>query len=129
MDMHLLLTSLEAIECVCTQEKANAHSGKKATIKSKMGTKQSSTRSMTRVPKKVRFEKHCNLCKKHGGMHTTHATKDCCKYEEDRLVKANFHAAKKASKKPNPTEQSFAQLSNKLDKLKKTFKKVSLKSK
>jgi hypothetical protein len=47
-------------------------------------------------------------------------TKDCCKYKS---------AAKKAGKKPNPAKQSFAQLSKKLDKLEKSLKKVSLKSK
>jgi hypothetical protein len=44
-------------------------------------------------------------------------------------VKANFRAAKKAGKKPNPAKQFFAQLSKKLDKLKKFLKKASLKSK
>ncbi len=33
LDMHSLLTSLEAIERICTQEKANAQSGEKATHK------------------------------------------------------------------------------------------------
>ena len=45
------------------------------------------------------------------------------------MVKANFHATKKAGKKPNPAKQSFAQLSKKLDKLEKTLKKASHKSK
>jgi hypothetical protein len=44
-------------------------------------------------------------------------------------VKANFHTAKKAGKKPNPAKQLFAQLSEKLDKLEKTLKKASHKSK
>ncbi len=44
-------------------------------------------------------------------------------------MKSDFHAAKKASKKPNPAKQSFAQLSEKLDKLEKSLKKASLKSK
>jgi hypothetical protein len=39
MDMHLLLTSLEAIEHVCTQEKANTSSGKRASQKNKTETK------------------------------------------------------------------------------------------
>jgi hypothetical protein len=79
--------------------------------------------------KKVHFEKSCELCKKFGGVHTTHATKDCRTYEKDGTVKANFRAAKKAGKKPNPEKQSFAQLSKKLDKLEKTVKKASHKSK
>jgi hypothetical protein len=48
---------------------------------------------------------------------------------EDGTVKANFHIAKKAGKKINPAKQSFAQLSKKLDKLEKSLKKASLKSK
>jgi hypothetical protein len=44
-------------------------------------------------------------------------------------LKANFCTAKKADKKPNPVKQSFAQLSKKLDKLEKTLKKASHKSK
>jgi hypothetical protein len=44
------------------------------------------------------------------------------------MLKANFHATRKADKKPNPTKQSFAQLSKKLDKLEKTFSKASPKS-
>jgi hypothetical protein len=45
------------------------------------------------------------------------------------MAKVNFCAAKKAGKKPNPAKQSFAQLSEKLDKLEKTLKKASHKSK
>ncbi len=72
--------------------------------------------------KKVCFERSCELYKKHGGAHTTHATKDCHRYKKDGTVKANFRAAKKAGKKPNPAKQSFAQLSKKSDKLEKTNK-------
>ncbi len=129
VDMRLLLTSLEAIECVCTQEKANTSSSKKAFQTNKTGTKRPSTGATKQVHKKVRFVKHCNLCKKHGGTHTTHNTKDCCRYKKDRTVKAYFRAAKKSGKKPDPAKQSFAQFSKKLDKLKKTLTKASLKSK
>ncbi len=45
------------------------------------------------------------------------------------MAKADFQAAKKAGKKPNPAKQSFAQLSKKFDKLEKTLKKASHKSK
>jgi hypothetical protein len=84
---------------------------------------------MKQVPNKVHFKKSCNLCKKHGGVHTTHATKDCCRFKKDGMVKANFHTAKTAGKKPNPAKQLFAQLSKKSGKLEKTLKKASLKSK
>jgi hypothetical protein len=127
--MHLLLTSLEAIEHICTQKKANASSGKRASQRNKTGTKRPSTGAMKQVPKKVHFKKHCDLLKNHGGMHTMHNTKDCHRYEKNRTVKANFCTAKKVGKRPNPANQSFAQLSKTLEKLKKTLKKASIKSK
>jgi hypothetical protein len=46
----------------------------------------------------------------------------CCKYEKDRSEKANFCATKKSRKKPNPTKNSFAQMSKKLEKLEKAIK-------
>ncbi len=67
MDMHLLLMCLKAIESVCTQEKFNTQSNKKATNKGKKEIKRPGTESTARVPKKACTEKHCNLCKKHGG--------------------------------------------------------------
>jgi hypothetical protein len=39
-------------------------------------------------------------------------------------MKADFHATKKAGKKPNPAKQSFAQLSEKLDKLERVLRKL-----
>jgi hypothetical protein len=38
--------------------------------KGKKGEKHPGTNSTARVPKKFHFEKHCNLCKKHGGAYT-----------------------------------------------------------
>jgi hypothetical protein len=127
-DMHLLLTSLEAIEHICTHEKTSAQS-EKASNKGKKGNKRPGTEPMARVPKKACTKKHCNLCKKNGGTHTTHNTKDCCKYDKHRKEKADFCTAKKGGKKPNLARQIFTQLSKKLDKLKKALKKSSLKSK
>jgi hypothetical protein len=129
MDMHSLQASLEAIERVCTPEKAHAPSREKASQKNEAGAKRPRNGATKQAHKKVRFEKTCELCKKHGGTHTTHATKDCHKYEKDGTAKADFRTAKKAGKKPNPVKQSFAQLSKKLDKLEMTLKKASHKSK
>jgi hypothetical protein len=125
MNLCLLLTSLEAFERVCTQEKAKSESSRKTSNKCRNGKKQSGTESRARVPKRVRFEKHCILCKKHGSTHTTHNTKDCCRYGNDGKLKANVCAAKKGGKKPNPKRQNFAQLSKKLDKLEISLRKVS----
>ncbi len=58
-----------------------------------------------------------------------HATKDCHRYNKDRMVKADFCGAKMAGKKPNPAKKSFPQLTKKLDKLEKSLKNASLKSK
>jgi hypothetical protein len=129
MDMGTLQASLEAIGCVCTHEKAHVPSGRKASHKNKAGAKWPSNRATKQAHKKVCFEKSCKLCKKYGGMHTMHATKDWRKYEKNGMAKANFRAAKKAGKKPNPARQSFAQLSEKLDNLEKTLKRASHKSK
>jgi hypothetical protein len=57
----------------------------------------------------------------------THNTCDCHWFEKDGTGKLDFSATKKGGKKPNPTKQSFAQLSNKLDKLEKVIKKKDTK--
>jgi hypothetical protein len=129
-DMRSLLQSLEAIERVCGQEgsnKSNPSRDKKPLHNKKKGTKRPGTESL-RVPKKVPTEKHCDLCKKHGGAYTTHNTRNCRRFEKDGTEKANFRAAKKGRTKPNPTKQSFAKLSKKLDKLEKVLKKRDPKS-
>ena len=77
MDLSLFLTFLEAIERICTCEKAKLESSMKASHKRKKGNKHPGTKSMVRVPKKVHFKKHCNLCKRHEGRYTTHNTCDC----------------------------------------------------
>ena len=64
-------------------------------------------------PKKAKkgwTEKHCSLCKKHGGTHTTHNTKECRHYNKDG-------SHKKAGGTPKPNKpasgkdgMNFAQL-------------------
>jgi len=124
-----LLQSLEAIKRVCGQErssKSNPSRDKKASHSEKKGTKRPDTEN-PRVPKKVRTEKHCNLSKKHGGAYTMHNTRDCRRFKKDGTEKSNFRSAKKGGKNPNPVKQSFAQLSDKLDKLEKVLKKQDTK--
>ena len=128
--MHSLLLSLQAIKHICGQEgsdKSNASCNEKALHSDKKGTKRPDTDNSDRVPKKACAKKHCNLCKKHGGTYTTHNTCDCSQFEKDGTEKFDFRAAKKGGKKPNPTRQSFAQLSKKLDKLEKVIKKKDTK--
>ncbi len=76
-----------------------------------------------RVPKKIQFEKNCDLCKKNGGTHTTHMTRECRKYQKDGTEKSSFCAAKKGGKKNYPVNQNFVQLTEKIKKLEKALKK------
>ncbi len=99
MNMRLLLILLEAIKHLCTYEKGKLDShekSEKSSNKGKKGKKHPGTNFTARVPKKVHFDKHCNLCKKHGGTYTTHNTHDCCRFEKDGKQKSDFRATKKA---------------------------------
>jgi hypothetical protein len=70
------------------------------------------------------------LCKKHGGAHATHNTSDYRKYDKDGKLKKGFgkgqHGNKTLDKK---TASAFAQLSTKVEKLKKANKKLKKSSK
>jgi hypothetical protein len=126
MDMRLLLTLLKVIEPVCTHEKGKPDDNEKSdksSYNAKKGKKRPGTNSTVRAPKKVQFEKHCNMCKKHGGAHTIHTTRECRKYEKDGTEKSSFCTAKKGGKKNYPVNQNFVQLTEKIDKLEKAMKK------
>jgi hypothetical protein len=135
MVMRLLLMSLEAIERICTYKEGkldNFEKFDKSSNKGEKGKKCPGTDSMVRVPKKVHFEKHCDLCKKHRlhrGAHTTHMTCNCCRFEKEGTEKFSFRAAKKGRKKSYPVNQNFAQLTKKIDKLEIALKKSGKKGK
>jgi hypothetical protein len=129
MDNCLLLTLLEVIECVCTYKKGKLESSEKSSHKSKKGKKCPGTEATIRVPKKVCFVKHCDLCKKHGGAYTMHNTRECRRFEKDGKEKSNFRAAKKGGKKGNPINHNFVQLTEKIEKLEKALKKSGKKGK
>jgi hypothetical protein len=130
MDMRTLLTLLEAIKLVCTHEKGKPdEKSKKSSFNRKKGKKRPGTDPTVRVPKKVQFEKNCNLCKKHGGAHTTHTTRECGKYEKDGTEKSSFRATKKGGQKNYPVNQNFAQLTEKIEKLEKALIKNQKKGK
>jgi hypothetical protein len=132
MDMRLLLTLLEAIEHICTYEKGKSDTFKKSnksSNKGKKGKKHPGTNSTVRVPKKDCFEKHCNLCKKHGGAHTKHNISHCHRFEKDGKEKSSFRAAKKGGYNWNPVNQNLTQLTNKIKKLEKALKKSGKKGK
>jgi hypothetical protein len=130
MDMRMLLTLLEAIERLCTPDKGKQEEkAQKASFNGKKGKKRPGTNPTARVPKKVRFAKNCNLCKKHGGAHATHSNNECCKYEKDGTEKSSFRSAKKGGKKGYALKQNFAQLTEKIEKLEKALKKSAKKGK
>jgi hypothetical protein len=104
-------------------------SSEKSSHKSEKGKKRPGTKATVRVPKKVCFEKHCDLCKKHGGTYTMHNTRECHRFEKDGKEKSNFRAAKKGGKKGNPVNQNFTQLTKKIKKLEKALKKTGKKGK
>ncbi len=127
--MRFLLISLEAIERVCTYKKGELESSEKSSHKSKKGKKCPGTKATIRVPKKVCFEKHCNLCKKHGGAFTTHNTRECRRFEKDGKEKSDFHTTKKGGKKGYPVNNNFAQLTEKFKKHERVMKKSGKKGK
>jgi hypothetical protein len=129
MHMHLLLFLLKAIECICTYKKGKLESSEKSSHKSEKGKKRPGTEATVRVPKNFCFEKHCDLCKKHGGAYTMHNTRDCHRFEKDGKEKSDFRAAKKGGKKDSPIKSNFAQLTKKIEKLEKGLKKSSKKGK
>ncbi len=127
--MRSLLISLEVIERVCTYEMDKSESSKKSFHKSEKGKKRPGTEATIRVPKKACFEKHCDLCKKHGDAFTTYNTRECHRFEKDGKKKSDFCTAKKGSKKNCPVNHNFAQLTEKIEKLKKALKKSGKKGK
>jgi hypothetical protein len=78
------------------------------------------------IPKKPHKDaKHCSLCKKHGGAHTTHNMSDCRKYEKDGKIKKGFGKGQHGSTASNKkTPSAFTQLLAKVVKLEKANEKL-----
>jgi hypothetical protein len=97
-----LLGILENVEKVVAnsnaKEKAEKKNTEKATGKRKKGNCKGSSSMDHYIPKKVRVKKSFTLCQKHGGVHTTHNTGECCKYEKDGTLKKSF--SRKAAIEP-----------------------------
>ncbi len=83
--------------------------------------------STDRILKKAKssLDRFCQLCKEHGGPHTTHNTKDCRKYKKD-CSKKKFGCVDTQS--AGRTGNSFAKLTDKLSKLEKSVKKSAKKA-
>ena len=123
-----LLTVLENIEkcdkgaSAPSKATSNGHStGASNGNSDKSGKRKGMNSSSDRIPKKARNEKHCVLCKQHGGAHTTHNTNECKRYNKDGTLKKGW--SKPASGSAKPDHQSFAQLSKQVAKLKAAYKK------
>jgi hypothetical protein len=105
-----LLGVLENVEKVVAnsnaKEKAVKENTDKATGKRKKGKCKGSSSTDYRIPKKVRVEKSCVLCQKHGGVHTTHNTSECRKYKKDGTLKKSFS-------KRQPLDQSAMAITRK----------------
>jgi hypothetical protein len=103
INMHSIQASLEAIERIVPLRKPVHHPAR--SFSQEQGRSQAAQYwSHKSGSQESPSEKYCKLCKKHGGMHITHTTKDCRKYKKNGMAKADFHAAKKAGKKPNPAK-------------------------
>jgi hypothetical protein len=66
-----------------------------------------------RIPKKAKkgwTDKHCSLCKKHGGAHTTHNTKECRRYNSDGSQKKPAHKPKADKAGREKAGQNYAQI-------------------
>ena len=128
-----LLGVLENVEKVVAnsdaKERSKEKGTEKATGKREKGKRKNTGSSEYRIPKKVRFEKSCALCQKHGGAHTTHNTGECRKYEKDGTPKKSFNGKATVGKKHNGKGKkdhanSFAQFMERFSKLEKAVKKT-----
>ena len=96
--VHKLLEALECIEKAfltkknCEKPKSGAPGGG--------SSKKRMVSFSDQIPKKsCKYEKHCTLCKKHGGAQNTHKTGDCKKYNLGGTPKKAF-AGKRAQRNP-----------------------------
>ena len=106
-----LLLVLENIENNAELEAkpTNANKAKGPEGKRKM---ESIDSRIPKKPKKVTWsEKHCVLCKKHGGPHKSHNTRDCRRYNKDGTpIKKNGGAGKPHFKERKEEGANFAQI-------------------
>jgi hypothetical protein len=122
---------LKALECIKKAFPTDKEcEGPTANVNGGGSSKKRMVALRDRIPKRSRRDaKHCVLCKQHGGAHNTHNTGECHKYEKDGTPKKAF-AGKSVQHNPHnrnvPCEHntSYAQLSVKIVKLKKSNKKL-----
>jgi hypothetical protein len=83
---------MEVLEAFKHIEKAfptdKEHDGSHGSVKAGDSTKKKMVSFSKHMPKKHCADaKHCVLCKKHQGAHTTHNTTEGCKYKKDGTPK------------------------------------------
>ena len=123
-----LLLVLENIENNAELEvkPTNANKSKGPEGKRKM---ESIDSRIPKKPKKVTWsKKHCVLCKKHGGPHKSHNTRDCRRYNKDGTpIKKNGGAGKPHFKERKEEGANFVQIIK--AKVKKALRKTMQKQK
>jgi hypothetical protein len=124
-----LLNDLEKIKKAFPMERDQ--SAKKGKANTSKPNKRKMVSPKEPIPKKAcKVAKHCALCKKHGGAHAMHNMPDCCKYDKDGKLKKGFGKGQHGSTAHDKKNSSaFAQLSAKVERLKKANKKLKKSSK
>ncbi len=72
------------------KEKAAKESVEKATGKYDKGKHKGANLHENRIPKKAKIKKNCALCQKYRGVHTTHNTGECHKYDTYGTLQKSF---------------------------------------
>lgn len=129
--MRELINVLENIEKVMASQAREKPAALKSNKETNGGTEKGGAKrpgldANGRIPKKAKTTKFCQLCKTHGGAHTTHNTSDCRRYNKDGTKKPNF---KNSSGNESHKNSAFAQLTAKIEKLEKSLKKRTKSSK
>eukprot|EP00804_Cyclotella_cryptica_P017042 CCRYP_003297-RA/>CCRYP_003297-RA protein AED:0.33 eAED:0.33 QI:0/-1/0/1/-1/1/1/0/162 len=93
-----LLLILERIEVAHPVDERQSSSKPAKAQGAEQPSKKFARRRIPKKPKQARTEytrvdKNCELCKKHGGMHTTHNTAECCRYNKGGTPTRYFRAS------------------------------------
>jgi hypothetical protein len=130
MDLRSLLTSLEAIKQVCTHEKAKSESSKKLLTRARKERNILVPSLQPGFPRKSSSKSiaTCARSMEVRTVYTTYITCVCCRFEKGGKEKSDICTTKKGGKKENLVNQNFAQLTKKIEKLKKVLKKSSTKA-
>ena len=131
-----LLLILERIEVAHpVDEKQSTAKPAKAQATDQPSKKFAHGARIPRKPKEARMDhtrndKHCELCKKHGGAHTTHNTAECRRYNKDGTpTRGAFGQASRKPREDNRSKKSYAQVLVRMEKLEKSLKKANKKGK